>query len=172
MPGDSVPTGVPGQAVTISNTGTGALRYAISGTSTDADSKHLNTQLLVTVRQPDGNAGSSCTLMTGNTLFSAVVPTAGVNMVGDKVFTEEPTEAVAAEAEAAPVEEVDLEAALGGGIRKAPAHGFRQFAPDSIGDHHVQHTPKQLGAASAGDRIEDDDHREEQIMDDGPCPAG
>jgi small subunit ribosomal protein S2 len=44
----------------------------------------------------------------------------GVNMVGDKVFTEEPTEAVAAEAEAAPVEEVDLEAALGGGIRKAP----------------------------------------------------
>jgi hypothetical protein len=83
MPGDSVPTGVPGQAVTISNTGTGALRYAISGTSTDADSKHLNTQLLVTVKQPDGNAGSSCTLMTGNTLFSAVVPTAGVNMVGD-----------------------------------------------------------------------------------------
>ena len=44
----------------------------------------------------------------------------GVNMVGDKVFTEEPAEAVAAEAEAAPVEEVDLEAALGGGIRKAP----------------------------------------------------
>jgi hypothetical protein len=83
MPGDSVPTGVPGQAVTVSNTGTGALRYAISGTSTDADAKHLNTQLLITVKQPDGNAGSSCTLMTGNTLFNAVVPTAGVNMVGD-----------------------------------------------------------------------------------------
>jgi hypothetical protein len=83
MPGDAVPTGVPGQAVTVSNTGTGVLRYAISGTSTDADGKHLNTQLLVTVRQPDGNAGSSCALMTGNSLFSAVVPTAGVNMVGD-----------------------------------------------------------------------------------------
>ena len=83
MPGDAVPAGVPGQAVTVSNTGTGALRYAISGLSTDADGKHLNTQLLIIVRQPDGNAGSSCTLMTGNSLFNAVVPTAGLNMVGD-----------------------------------------------------------------------------------------
>jgi len=33
----------------------------------------------------------------------------------------EETVEVAAEAEAAPAEEVDLEAALGGGIRKAPA---------------------------------------------------
>jgi small subunit ribosomal protein S2 len=48
----------------------------------------------------------------------------GVNMVGDKAFTEEmpaPAEAVAAEAAPAEVEEVDLEAVLGGGIRKAPA---------------------------------------------------
>jgi small subunit ribosomal protein S2 len=48
----------------------------------------------------------------------------GVNMVGDKAFAEEQPEPVAAEAEAAeaaPAEEVDLEAALGGGIRKAPA---------------------------------------------------
>jgi len=52
----------------------------------------------------------------------------GVNLVGDKAFAEEqPAEPVADEAvvvEAAaaePVEEVDLEAALGGGIRKAPA---------------------------------------------------
>jgi hypothetical protein len=83
MPGDVVPIGVPGQAVTVSNTGTAQLRYAVSGTSTDADAKHLNTQLVITVRQPDGNAGASCALMTGNLLFSAVVPTAGVNMVGD-----------------------------------------------------------------------------------------
>ncbi len=44
--------------------------------------------------------------------------------MGDKAFTEELPETVALEAEAveaAPVEEVDLEAALGGGIRKAPA---------------------------------------------------
>jgi small subunit ribosomal protein S2 len=50
----------------------------------------------------------------------------GVNMVGDKAFAEEPTAAAEAAPEAiAPVVEepevVDLEAALGGGIRKAPA---------------------------------------------------
>jgi small subunit ribosomal protein S2 len=48
----------------------------------------------------------------------------GANLVGDKAFAEELPEPVALEAEAAdaaPVEEVDLEAALGGGIRKAPA---------------------------------------------------
>ena len=83
MPGDNVPAGVPGQAVTVSNTGSGQLRYAIAGTSTDADSKHLNTQLLITIAQPDGNAGASCALMSGTVLFSAVVPTAGVNMVGN-----------------------------------------------------------------------------------------
>lgn len=83
MPGDNVPALVPGQAVTVSNTGSGALRYAITGTSTDADVKHLNTQLLIIVRQPDGNAGNSCALFTGTVLFNAVVPTAGVNMVGN-----------------------------------------------------------------------------------------
>jgi small subunit ribosomal protein S2 len=57
----------------------------------------------------------------------------GVNLLSDKAFTEEASEAAAAEvseggvegvaisAESSPVEEVDLEAALGGGIRKAPA---------------------------------------------------
>ena len=47
----------------------------------------------------------------------------GVNLVGDKAFAEELPVPVAEEAvtEAAPAEEVDLDAALGGGIRKAPA---------------------------------------------------
>jgi len=53
----------------------------------------------------------------------------GVNLLSDKAFHEEAAEAAAAEeiveaaaeAEVAPAEEVDLEAALGGGIRKAPA---------------------------------------------------
>jgi small subunit ribosomal protein S2 len=52
----------------------------------------------------------------------------GVNLVGDKAFAEDlplPVEAetgtVALDAASAEVEEVDLEAALGGGIRKAPA---------------------------------------------------
>jgi hypothetical protein len=85
MPGDNVPAGTPGAAVTVSNTGTADLRYAISGTSTDGDNKHLDTVLLITIRQPDNNAGSSCTLMNGTVLFGpAVVPTGGVTMVGDK----------------------------------------------------------------------------------------
>jgi len=42
----------------------------------------------------------------------------GVNLVGDKAFVDELPEPVA---EAAPAEEVDLKAELGGGIRKAPA---------------------------------------------------
>ena len=50
----------------------------------------------------------------------------GVNLVGDKAFAEdqpapEAVEAVAAEAVPAEDVELDLEAALGGGIRKAPA---------------------------------------------------
>jgi small subunit ribosomal protein S2 len=49
----------------------------------------------------------------------------GVNLLSDKAFHEEAAEAAAEAsveaADAAPVEEVDLEAALGGGIRKAPA---------------------------------------------------
>jgi len=48
----------------------------------------------------------------------------GVNLVGDKMFAEEPAAVLADEAapvEAGATEDVDLEAALGGGIRKAPA---------------------------------------------------
>jgi small subunit ribosomal protein S2 len=48
----------------------------------------------------------------------------GVNLVGDKAFVEElPAAATGAssEVEAAPAEDLDLEAVLGGGIRKAPA---------------------------------------------------
>ncbi|MGA2571642.1 MAG: 30S ribosomal protein S2 [Terracidiphilus sp.] len=49
----------------------------------------------------------------------------GVSLLGDKAFAEEPADAAAEDAEisaeAATGEEVDLEAALGSGIRKAPA---------------------------------------------------
>jgi small subunit ribosomal protein S2 len=48
----------------------------------------------------------------------------GVNLVGDKAFAEEAPEVAAAETagvEAASTEDIDLESALGGGIRKAPA---------------------------------------------------
>jgi small subunit ribosomal protein S2 len=48
----------------------------------------------------------------------------GVNLVGDKAFEAEVPEPIAIEASEAPAatgEDVDLEAVLGGGIRKAPA---------------------------------------------------
>jgi small subunit ribosomal protein S2 len=49
----------------------------------------------------------------------------GVNLVGDKAFTDEPVEGATAEegapTEAAATEDVNLEEVLGGGIRKAPA---------------------------------------------------
>jgi small subunit ribosomal protein S2 len=49
----------------------------------------------------------------------------GVNLVGDKAFADEMPAPIAAEGEtateAAPAEDLDLEAVLGGGIRKAPA---------------------------------------------------
>ena len=50
----------------------------------------------------------------------------GVNLVGDKAFVEEQPEPVATEpgempVETSSIEDLDLEAALGGGIRKAPA---------------------------------------------------
>jgi small subunit ribosomal protein S2 len=62
----------------------------------------------------------------------------GVNLVNDKAFAEAQPEpaaeqpAVVAE-EAAPAEEVDLEAALGGGIRKAPAAVAALDEPEAAG---------------------------------------
>jgi small subunit ribosomal protein S2 len=46
----------------------------------------------------------------------------GVNLVGDKAFAEElPAISAEAPADTAPAEDIDFDAALGGGIRKAPA---------------------------------------------------
>ena len=83
MPGDSVPAGTPGQAVAVTNSGTAALRYAITGVATNAP---LASQLVITVKQPDGNAGSSCTAFSGTTINNAgftVVGTTATNIVGD-----------------------------------------------------------------------------------------
>jgi hypothetical protein len=81
MPGDSVPAGVPGQAVTVSNSGTGQFRYAITGIATNAP---LANSLVITIKQPDGNAGSSCALFTGTTLnATTTVGIVTTNLVGD-----------------------------------------------------------------------------------------
>jgi hypothetical protein len=81
MPGDAVPAGVPGQAVKVTNSGTGDLRYAITGIATNAP---LAASLVITIKQPDGNAGSSCALGTGTTLnTTTAVATTTTNLVGD-----------------------------------------------------------------------------------------
>jgi small subunit ribosomal protein S2 len=70
----------------------------------------------------------------------------GVNLLSDKAFTEEApvaaatevseggVEGVAISAESAPVEEVDLETALGGGIRKAPAAVATLLEEDEVAE--------------------------------------
>jgi predicted ribosomally synthesized peptide with SipW-like signal peptide len=83
MPGDSVPALIPGQAVTVTNSGTATLRYAITGVATNAP---LASQLVITIKQPDGNLGSSCALFNGTTLNNAGFTTVGTtttNIVGD-----------------------------------------------------------------------------------------
>jgi hypothetical protein len=81
MPGDAVPAGVPGQAVTVTNSGTGQLRYAVTGIATNAP---LASSLVITIKQPDGNAGSSCALFTGTTVSTTTtVATTTTNLVGD-----------------------------------------------------------------------------------------
>jgi spore coat-associated protein N len=83
MPGDSVPANPAGQPVTVTNSGTGALRYSITGIATVAP---LASQLVITVKQPDGNVGSSCALFNGTTVNNAGFTTVGTtttNIVGD-----------------------------------------------------------------------------------------
>jgi len=63
----------------------------------------------------------------------------GVNLVGDKAFVEEPPEPVAGETpvETSSLDDLDLEAALGGGIRKAPAAVAALIEEvEAVGDSH------------------------------------
>jgi small subunit ribosomal protein S2 len=64
----------------------------------------------------------------------------GVNLVGDKAFVEEPPAVPAEEGvalEASSTEDVDLEAALGGGIRKAPAAVTALLDEDEVAEGGV-----------------------------------
>lgn len=87
MPGDVVPAGLPGPGVPVlvTNTGTADLRYALSGTSTDVDTKHLNQSLIINVKTSDSPGGNTCTTFSGTSLFSGTVLTGpgSTKMVGD-----------------------------------------------------------------------------------------
>ena len=76
MPGDTV-----NGSVVVSNTGTAAMRYAISGSATNP-AGGLASQITVTIRQPDTAGGSTCTAFTGTQLFTGTVPYTEGNLVG------------------------------------------------------------------------------------------
>ena len=81
MPGDAVPAGVPGQAVTVTNSGTGQLRYSIQGIATVAP---LASALVITIKGPDGGGGNSCALFSGTTLnTTTTVGIVSTNLVGN-----------------------------------------------------------------------------------------
>jgi predicted ribosomally synthesized peptide with SipW-like signal peptide len=69
MPGDTV-----NGSVAVTNTGTAPMRYVVTGSASNLDTKGLASQLVVTIRQPDGNAGTTCTAFTGNVLWTGAVP--------------------------------------------------------------------------------------------------
>jgi predicted ribosomally synthesized peptide with SipW-like signal peptide len=59
------------QVLTVSNDGTGELRYSMTSASTDADSKHLRTQLVLDVTEED--TGGGCVVMDGASVYSGVL---------------------------------------------------------------------------------------------------
>jgi spore coat-associated protein N len=85
MPGDAVRS-----PVEVKNNGTAQLRYAVSQTSTDADTKDLRGQLLLVVRTADTGGGTDfatdtdyCDDATGTSLHASAAIGASSNLVGD-----------------------------------------------------------------------------------------
>jgi len=77
MPGDTV-----NGSVVVTNSGTAQMRYAISGSATNTDSKGLASQITVTLKQPDTAGGTTCTNFTGTSVWTGVVPYVEGNLVG------------------------------------------------------------------------------------------
>lgn len=85
MPGDTATS-----SVEVKNTGNAQLRYAVSQTSTNADSKNLRGALNVTVMTADTGGGTDfatdgdyCDDGTGTTLHASAAMGATGNLVGD-----------------------------------------------------------------------------------------
>lgn len=65
VPGDTVTS-----AIVVSNAGTAALRYAITGSATDTDSKTLKDQLVLTIKEDDAADPGVCTAFDGTQLYT------------------------------------------------------------------------------------------------------
>ena len=77
MPGDDT-TGL----VEVKNIGTAQLRYAVSQTSTNPDTKALYSSLQITVKDHD-TTGNTCTAFDGTSLYSTATLGSSSNLVGD-----------------------------------------------------------------------------------------
>jgi len=67
MPGDNI-----NGTLVASNSGTGALRYAMSSSSTNADGKNLATQMTLTIK----TVGSGCGAFDGTSIYSGSLASA------------------------------------------------------------------------------------------------
>jgi hypothetical protein len=78
MPGDSTAPA----AITVTNAGNQSLRYAVTSTADDTDTKGLAGQLTLTIK----TLGTNCTTFDGTQLYSGaldVSPPAITNLIGD-----------------------------------------------------------------------------------------
>jgi hypothetical protein len=89
MPGDTI-----NGTLVVSNTGTGALRYSMSSSSTNADGKGLAPQMTLAVK----TLGTSCAAFDGTSIYSGTLaaaafgsPTAGAQ-AGDRSLAAAATE--------------------------------------------------------------------------------
>ncbi len=84
MPGDTKTS-----SVTVENDGTAQLRYAVSQTSTNTDSKGLRDSLMLVIRTEDtgagafGTDGNYCDDASGTVVRASAAIGAGGNLVGD-----------------------------------------------------------------------------------------
>lgn len=78
-----MPGATGNQTITVSNTGTGALRYALSSTSTNPDTKALAAQLDLTI-QAGTCAAPTATLFTGKLSAAALGSNAQGAQAGDR----------------------------------------------------------------------------------------
>ena len=85
MPGDTTRS-----PVTVENDGTAELRYAVSQSSTNADSKDLRSTLTLAIRTEDTGSGNTfaedgdyCDDANGTVIRAAAVMGASANVVGD-----------------------------------------------------------------------------------------
>ena len=78
-PGDSVTN-----SITVTNSGTAQLRYAISSSATNADSKGLKDQLVLTIKTVDASTpGVPCDDFDGSLLYSGDLDSSAGKLVGD-----------------------------------------------------------------------------------------